>query len=146
MQRWMILSFPMAVLLGCSGIGGPDYEPFVDSYVIEEKISDESYRVYRFDLPTSGRDFSLSGWFKVTSGGSHDINAYVVDATEFTNFRSGNNFYPLYSRNRVTTGRFDNIPLSRERGPFYFILSNRFSLFTDKWVEGEVTLQYERKI
>ncbi len=92
----MILSFPMAVLLGCSGIGGPDYEPFVDSYVIEEKISDESYRVYRFDLPTSGRDFSLSGWFKVTSGGSHDINAYVVDATEFTNFRSGNNFYPLF--------------------------------------------------
>ena len=77
----------------------------------------------------------------VTSGGSRDINAYVADATEYVNFKRGTNFYALYSRRRVTAGRFE-VSLDRKAGPYYFILSNTFSLFTDKWVEGAVELTY----
>ena len=68
-------------------------------------------------------------------------NAYVVDATEFVNFKRGTNFYPLYSRRRVSKGRFE-VSLDRKAGPYYFILSNTFPLFTDKWVEGAVELTY----
>ena len=50
-------------------------------------------RHWRFDLPKGGRNFRLKGSFRITSGGSRDINAYVVDGTEYVNFRSGNSFY-----------------------------------------------------
>ena len=135
---WLLL----AVLL--SGCDTAPTSPETDTAIIDDKISDESYRAWRFDLPSRGRDFRLRGQFVVTSGGSRDINAYVVDAVEFANFRRGTNFYSIYSRRRVSVGRFD-LPLDRNSGPYYFILSNTFSLITDKWVEGEVTLTYDRR-
>ena len=129
------------LLLSCGSVVGPA-EQVVDSRVIDDRISDESYRSWRFDLPKGGRNFRLKGSFVVTSGGSRDISAFVVDRTEYVNYRSGNNFYPLYSRRRVTTGEFD-LRLQRDLGPYYFILSNRFSLFTDKRVKGSVALTYD---
>lgn len=129
------------LLLSCDSVLGPS-EPSVDSRIIDDRISDESYRSWRFDLPKGGRNYKLKGTFLVTSGGSRDINAYVVNKTEYVNYRTGNSFYPLYSRQRVTTGQFD-LSLQRELGPYYFILSNRFSMFTDKWVRGSVTLTYD---
>ena len=120
---------------------GPEQR--ADSRILEDKISDESYRAWRFDLPKGGRNFQLEGSFLVTRGGSRDINAYVVDETGHINFRAGSNFYALYGRQRVTAGQFE-LPLRRDEGPYYFILSNRFSMFTDKWVRGSVTLTYDR--
>ena len=134
-----ILAAGLVLLVGCDrGMNPPQGSQIV---IIDDRISDESYRSWRFDLPLEGKGFKLQGWFNVTRGGSRDINAYVVDATEFVNFKRGNNFYPLYSRRRVSTGRFE-VSLDRKAGPYYFILSNRFSLFTDKWVEGAVELTY----
>ncbi len=137
-----------ACLAGAVLLSGCDTAPTcprTDTEIIDDRISDESYRAWRFDLPSTGRNFRLKGQFVVTSGGSRDINAYVVDAVGFANFRGSNrNFYPIYSRRRVSVGTFD-LPIDRNSGPYYFILSNRFSLFTDKWVEGEVTLTYDRR-
>ena len=118
--------------------------PETNTVLIDDRISDESYRAWRFDLPSRGRNFRLKGQFVVTSGGSRDINAYVVDAVEFANFRRGTRSYPIYSRRRVSVAEFD-LPLDKNSGPYYFILSNTFSLFTDKWVEGELTLTYDRR-
>ena len=36
-------------------------------------------RHWRFDLPKGGRNFRLKGSFQITSGGSRDIKAYVVE-------------------------------------------------------------------
>ena len=75
-------------LLGCGdGIVGTR-EPREQRVIIEDRISDESFRRWRFDLPKEGRNFRLSGSFMVTSGGSRDINARVVDKEN----------YALYSR------------------------------------------------
>lgn len=133
----------LAVLL--SGCETCPTSPETNTAIIDDKISDEAYRAWRFDLPSRGRNFRLKGHFVVTSGGSRDINAYVVDAVEFANYRGSNpNFYPIYSRRRVSNGEFD-LPLDKDSGPYYFILSNTFSLFTDKRVKGEVTLTYDRR-
>ena len=126
-----ILAAGLVLLAGCDR----GMDPQSQTVIIDDRISDESYRAWRFDLPSGGRGFKLEGWFNVTSGGSRDINAYVVDAREYLNFKRGTNFYPLYSRRRVSTGEFE-VSLDRKAGPYYFILSNTFSLFTDKWVEG----------
>ena len=100
--------------------------------IIEDRISDESFRRWRFDLPGEGRNFRLSGSFVVTSGGSRDINARVVDKEN----------YALYSVQRVTKGKF-NLSLDKSSGPYYFVLDNSFSMVTDKWVEGSVILKYD---
>ena len=138
-----LLLLALAVLL--SGCDMAPTSPETHTVTIDEKISDESYRIWRFDLASRGRNFRLKGSFVVTAGGSRDINAYVVDAVEYVNYRGSNPyFYSLYSRRRVSVGRFD-LPLDKNSGPYYFILSNRFSLWTDKWVEGEITLTYDRR-
>ena len=137
-----ILAAGLSLLAGCDKRStGPALESVITTVIIDDRISDESYRSWRFDLPPGRRKFNLKGWFYVTSGGSLDINAYVVDATGYLNFKRGTNFYPLYSRRRVSTGEFE-VSLDRKAGPYYFILSNRFSLFTDKWVEGAIELTY----
>ena len=132
----------LAVLL--SGCDTTPTSPEKYTFIFDDKISDESYRAWGFDLPSRGRNFKLRGWFVVTRGGSHDINAYVVDAEEYANFPY--NFrasHALYSRQRVAIGQFDLL-LDKGSGPYYFILSNRFSAIIDKRVEGEVTLTYDR--
>ena len=145
-RRACLAGAPLLVLaVMWSGCDTGPTSPEAHTAIIDDKISDESYRAWRFDLPSRGRNYRLKGSFVVTSGGSRDINAYVVDAVEFANYRGSNpNFYPIYSRRRVSVGRFD-LSLDKNSGPYYFILSNRFSLFTDKWVEGEVTLTYDRR-
>ena len=133
----------LAVLL--SGCDTAPTSPETQTVIIDDKISDESHRAWRFDLPSRGRNFRLKGSFHVTRGGKRDINAFVVDAVEYVNYRgSSPNFYSIYSRYRVSVGRFD-LPLDSKSGPYYFILSNRFSWITDKWVKGEVTLTYDRR-
>ena len=131
----------LGVLL--SGCDTAPTSPETHTVVIDDRISDESYRAWRFDLASRGRNYRLQGRFVVRRGGSRDINAYVVDAVEFANFRRGTNFYSMYGRRRVSVGSFD-LRLDKSSGPYYFILSNQFSLWTDKWVEGEVTLRYDR--
>ena len=70
MQRWMLLSFFMTALTGCSSISGPEWESTVVSRPISGQVSDESYRAERFDLPEGGKNFVLSGSFRVTRGGT----------------------------------------------------------------------------
>ena len=67
----------------------------------------------------------------------------VVDKIGYTNFSNRNNFKAFFSSQRVTTDRF-SIPISRA-GTYYFILSNRFSILTDKRVDLQVELRYEEK-
>ena len=119
-------------MLGCGDRIVGTSEPREQRVIIEDRISDESYRRWRFDLPEEGRNFRLSRSFVVTSGGSRDINAIVVDKDN----------YALYSVHRVTKGKFD-LSLDKSSGPYYFVLDNTFSYFIDKWVEGYVTLRYE---
>ena len=133
----------LAVLL--SGCDTSPTSPETQTVVIDDRITDRSHRAWRFDLPSRGRNFRLKGSFRVTGGGDRDINAFVVDAVEYVNYRgSSPNFYSIYSRYRVSVGRFD-LPLHKDSGPYYFILSNRFSWIIDKRVKGEVTLTYDRR-
>ena len=43
----------------------------------------------------------------------------------------------------MTKGKFD-LFLDKSSGPYYFVLDNSFSVFTDKWCEGSVILKIRR--
>ena len=79
-----------------------------EAVTIDERISYGSDRVWRFGLPSvGGEDFKLRGWFDVTSGGNRQIDAYVVEATQYAKFQRGTKFYALYSRSGVISSRFE---------------------------------------
>jgi len=85
----------------------------------------------------------LRGEYITIEGGSKDINALVVDDVNFINWQNSTTTTALYFKERVTTDRFS---LSiRQPGTYYFILSNRFSILTDKTVDGTVTLEYKEE-
>lgn len=144
----ILLFFPLLLLLSACGDGllGPTWEPRSTPYnVVSTRIAAGTFLRVKIDPRDveSGRNFVLSGTFKVTSGGSRDINAYVVDEIGYTNFRNDNNFRALFSVHRVTTDRFSVTLRSDEA--YYFILSNRFSWLTAKTVNADLELRYEKK-
>ena len=144
----ILLFFPLLLLLSACGDGplGPAWVTRSTPYnVVSTRIAAGNFLRVKIDPRDveSGRNFVLSGTFEVTSGGSRDINAYVVDEIGYKNFRNENNFRALFSANRVTTERF-SVALDQD-DTYYFILSNRFSWLTAKTVDAELELRYEKK-
>ena len=144
----ILLFFPLLLLLSACGDGllGPSWEPRSTPYnIVSTRVAAGTFLRVKIDPRdvNAGRNFVLSGTFEVTSGGSRDINAYVVDEIGYTNFRNDNNFRALFSVHRVTTDRFSVALRSDEA--YYFILSNRFSWLTAKTVNADLELRYEKK-
>ena len=148
----IILFFPLLLLLPACGKEPmkpeePTWVPRSTPYnIVSTRISASTFLRVEIDPRDfeSGRNFVLSGTFEVTSGGSRDINAYVVDEIGYINFRNNNNFRALFSANRVTTDRF-SVSLRSDEA-YYFILSNRFSLLTSKTVDAKLELRYEEQL
>lgn len=97
-------------------------------------------QVYWVTVTEGMKDVVLAGEFRTTFGGSLDIDALVLDDVGYVNWNAGNNFSYLYYQNRVTAGRF-SVPLTAP-GRYCFVLSNRFSLLTDKAVSTSVAMTY----
>ena len=124
---------PLLILAALfSGCGLTDLTRDTDGYCRRQDMRRIASSL-AFRSAVKRQKLQVEGSFRVTGGGDRDINAFVVDAVEYVNYRGSNpNFYSIYSRHRVSVGRFD-LPLDKNSGPYYFILSNRFSWITDKW-------------
>jgi hypothetical protein len=97
------------------------------------------YVKFTVDL-TKMHNVHVSGRFNAM-GGSNDIQAFLADADNFQNLQSGLQAQTLYSTAKTSFGNINTaIPLS---GDYYFVLNNRFSNFTDKYVSGDIELTYD---
>lgn len=80
---------------------------------------------YNFDKTTE-----LKGRFRA-QGGKNDIEAYILDADGFENFKNGNQFNSYYTSGRVTVANF-NARLGE--GKYYLLFNNSWSVITPKAV------------
>jgi len=79
------------------------------------------------------RSCRLTGRVVVLEGGSHDVDVFVLDEDAYINFQNGRDFAPTFADQRTAAVTLD-LPLDSYR-KYYFVVSNRFSAFTDKVVD-----------
>jgi hypothetical protein len=111
----------------------PPPPPIVLAVVEEEYIELRAgeYAFFSFELPDR-RPCRLQGQITGVSGGSHDVDVYLVPREELPNFRNGHPVSTRFSSRRRASARLDLVLDEPRR--YTLIVSNRFSLFTGKRV------------
>jgi len=79
----------------------------------------------------------------VVSGGSRDINFWVMDETEWEHFKQGEsfNYYTVPSWVRITTGSLTWTPPANQE--ICFVYDNTFSLITTKTVYTKIIVNWD---
>jgi hypothetical protein len=104
----------------------------VADWEVEQRLPAGHY--HWFDVePNDPRPCRLTGRVVVLDGGSHDVDVFVLDEDAYINFQNGREFLPTFADQRTAAVTLD-LPLESGRR-YYFIVSNRFSAFTDKVVD-----------
>ncbi len=80
----------------------------------------------------------IVGHVTASGGSGNDIEVVVFTETQFINWKNKHNQGSLFASGQVTAGDVD-VPLA-ESGTYYVMLSNVFSSFTPKTVEGKIAL------
>lgn len=99
-----------------------------------------SHRAYYVSVTSGMENARIIGTFTASGGSGNDIIVYVMDETNYINWKNGHQAYCYYNSGKVTTGSF-TVYLSP--GTYYVIYDNTFSIISDKEVSTRVDLKYE---
>lgn len=89
-----------------------------------------------FTMPSSG---TVKGGFRTTAGGSKDIDAMIVDDTNYALLNSGQRFRSIVGRIKAERGRLD---ANLTAGNYFVIFSNKHSWLTPKEIATEIDIEY----
>ena len=92
-----------------------------------------------FDVPSGAYNVSIKGRFSATGGSGNDIIGMLLTADDYENWRTGHNFQTLYNSGQVTQETV-NVKLPNDAGKYYFVFNNKFSFFTPKAVQANLTM------
>jgi hypothetical protein len=70
-------------------------------------VNSGSYNSYQFTAPSGATGISISGSFTASGGSGNDIDVYVMDQSDFTNWENGHQASALYDSGQETTGNFN---------------------------------------
>jgi hypothetical protein len=92
-------------------------------------------------VPETATVVKLQGHFTATGGTGNDIEVYLLNQDQFTNWQNGHATPTYYNSGRVTVGDID-ATLPNDAGTYYLIFNNKFSMITPKAVQETMTLTY----
>lgn len=98
------------------------------------------YRAYSVSVTSSMENARIIGTFTASGGRGNDIKVYVMDETNYINWKNGHQASTFYNSGKVTTGSFTVYVSS---GKYYIVYDNTFSIISDKDVTTRVDLKYE---
>ena len=102
-------------------------------------IPANSTNSFIFDVPPGAYNVSIKGHFSATGGSGNDIIALLLTADDYENWLHGHNFQTLYNSGQVTQETV-NVKLPDDAGKYYFVFNNKFSFFTPKAVQSNLTM------
>jgi hypothetical protein len=98
------------------------------------------YNYYPFTLAAGSTGISVSGSFTASGGSGNDIEVFVMDESNFINWRNGHQASSYFSSGQLTTGTISaSLPST---GAYDLVYSNTFSTFSSKNVQTTVNLDY----
>jgi hypothetical protein len=118
--------------------GGPPGETHVEALTPSQfTVKAGSIYYVKFNV---GRSARVAGRFEASGGQGNDVQVVVANADSFENWQNGHTTQVLYQTDKTTVGTL-NVPITRP-GTYYLGFNNKFSLFTDKTVSGQIQLYY----
>ncbi len=98
------------------------------------------YNYYPFTLAAGTTSISVGGSFTASGGSGNDIEVFVMDETNFVNWKNGHQASAYYDSGQLTTGTISaSLPSS---GAYDLVYSNTFSTFSSKNVQTTVDISY----
>lgn len=104
-------------------------------------VNANAYSYYTLTVPPGAKNVTIQGRFAASGGSGNDIEVFLLNDTEYINWRNGHSTPTLYNSGKVTVADVNAI-LPNDVGTYYLIFNNRFSLLTPKAVEQNITLTY----
>jgi hypothetical protein len=96
---------------------------------------------YQLPVPATATVVKVQGHFTATGGTGNDIEVYLLNQDEFTNWQNGHATATFYNSGRVTVGDID-ATLPNDAATYYLVFNNKFSLITPKAVQENITMTY----
>ncbi|MGD1025354.1 MAG: hypothetical protein ABR880_21420 [Candidatus Sulfotelmatobacter sp.] len=99
------------------------------------------FTYYTLSVPPGGHDVKVQGNFTATGGVGNDIECFLLNEEQFTNWKNRHATPTFYNSGKVTVA---DIQASLPDGPgtYYLVFNNNFSLLTAKAVEFNGTMVY----
>jgi hypothetical protein len=116
----------------------PNIHTFTQSGTI--KIPPLPYEYLKINVPSGTKNILLSISFTASGGIGNDIYCYVMDQTNFINWKNGHQAHAIYNSGQVTTAN-TSISLPGP-GVYYVVFDNTFSLLFSKTVNYSIKLSY----
>lgn len=113
---------------------------WADTFAVDPGSS--AFKEIRYD-GQSFRNVRLTGVFRASGGSRNDIKFRVFDEMNFINWSNGNTAVPLLDSDRVTVYEVDYV--FPEVGTYYIVFDNKYSVFTNKTVNCNLTLWYTER-
>jgi hypothetical protein len=108
-----------------------------------EALTPESFQVgpgqiqyFTFTLSGSGR---VTGRFEATGGTGNDIEAAIMTADEFENWKNGHQARVFYQSGKVTVGTVNTVLAP---GTYILAFNNRFSMLTAKNISSTLVVNH----
>ena len=100
-----------------------------------------NYTYFTLPVPARANNVRVQGHFSATGGSGNDIEVFLLNADQYTNWQNGHSTPTFYNSGKVTVGDA-NAVLPSDAGTYYLVFNNRFSMFSPKAVEEHFTLTY----
>lgn len=99
------------------------------------------YAFYTLPVPPGAHNVKVQGHFEATGGTGNDIEVFLLNDEQFTNWKNGHATATYYNSGRLTVGDMQ-AGLPDGGGTYYLIFNNNFSALTAKAVEFNGTMVY----
>ena len=100
-----------------------------------------NYTFYPLEVPVGATNVRMQGHFSASGGAGNDVEVFLMNQDEYTNWQNRHATGTFYKSGRVTVGDV-NVTLPEGAGKYYLVFNNRFSLFSQKVVAQNITLTY----
>ena len=98
------------------------------------------YKDIELNVPPNAVNVRLEGNFTAHGGSGNDIEIFLLGHNDFINWQKGHPSRAYYSSGKTTVGNIQaNLPPGNQ---YVLVISNKFSLFTDKTVAMHTNLTY----
>jgi len=140
MKYSKVLALVTSIVLssGC-GVFRPRRIPLLDerAFVVQAGQA----RNVKFAVPNDLLQIEcrLRGSLVGLEGGDEDFDVLLLNDADWQNFQDGRRIAPFYEERRTSAVNLD--VLITERDTLNLVISNMFSLFTDKTIRGNVVMR-----
>lgn len=99
------------------------------------------YSFYTLPVPAGAHNIRVQGHFEATGGSGNDIEVFLLNDEQFTNWKNRHATPTYYTSGKVTVGDVQ-AALPDGDGTYYLVFNNNFSMMTAKAIEFTGTMNY----